>query len=35
MLMRGYEEAVLELTFLKMVIIPQRIGPVEDNPRIA
>jgi len=26
---------MLDKTFLKMVINPQQIGPVEDNPTIA
>ena len=34
-LMLGNERAVLDLTFLKMVINPQPIDPAEDNPTIA
>jgi len=33
--MLGNEKAVLDLTFLKIVINPQQIGPAEDNPTIA
>jgi len=34
-LMLGNEKAVLDLTFLKIMINPQQISPAEDNPTIA
>ena len=34
-LMLGNEKAVLDLTFLKIMITPQQISPAEDNPTIA
>ena len=34
-LIRGNEKIMLDMTFLKMLINPEQIGPAEDNPTTA